>query len=89
MPVWPCVTGHRLQKGLRDTSVAQQTPSNSVLGEGMPCLSASTLNSNGRRMLFDPRGQSSLSIPPTSLWLLSHQLLRAGVVRSMAERKRH
>lgn len=33
MPVWPCVTGHRLQKGLRDTSVAQRTPSTSVLGE--------------------------------------------------------
>ena len=23
MPVWPCATGHRLQKGLKDTSVAQ------------------------------------------------------------------
>ena len=33
MPFWPCVTGHSLQKGLRDTSVAQRTPSNSVLGE--------------------------------------------------------
>lgn len=62
MPVWPCVTGHRLQKGLRDTSVAQHTPSNSVLGEGMPWLSASTLNSWAGRMLFDPRGQRSLSI---------------------------
>ena len=33
MPFWPCVTGHSLQKGLRDTSVAQRTPSNSVLRE--------------------------------------------------------
>ena len=31
-PVCPCVTGHRLQKGLRDTSVAQHTPFNSVFG---------------------------------------------------------
>lgn len=62
MPVWPCATGHRLQKGLRDTSVAQHMPSNSVLGEGTPWLSASTLNSCAGRMLFDPKGQRSLSI---------------------------
>ena len=59
---WLCFPGLRLQKGLGDTRAAQRTPSNSVFGEGMPWLWASTLNSRGGRVLFKSRAQRSLYI---------------------------
>lgn len=62
MPAWPCFTRHRPEKGLRDAGVVQPMPPNSGLGEDILQLSASVLNSCGRRLLFDTTGQRSLYI---------------------------